>query len=91
MNGLVLGAPEIAVLRPRVDPEPQPTFPPAPSSLDYRTLGFVSNVVDQGNKFVEVPMKVQRTFFQDFTVQVATRFRLKQQSKELFSRSTGGL
>jgi C1A family cysteine protease len=31
-----------------VEPRAEPSFPPAPASLDYRTLGYVSDVLDQG-------------------------------------------
>lgn len=31
------------------EPEPQPEFPPAPDSLDYRDYGYVTEVVDQGD------------------------------------------
>lgn len=55
MNGFILTTAEskkLAALRDSVKskeaPEPQPSFPPAPDSLDYRELGYVAEVVDQG-------------------------------------------
>lgn len=31
----------------------QPSFPPAPESLDYRQLGYVTEVYDQGDKSLQ--------------------------------------
>lgn len=37
----------------RTEPKPQPKFPQAPESLDYRKLGYVTEVVDQGEHFLD--------------------------------------
>jgi hypothetical protein len=44
MNGLMLE------ITPKIVPEVQPSFPPAPLSLDYRLQGYVSEIVDQGGE-----------------------------------------
>jgi hypothetical protein len=44
MNGLMLE------ITPKIVPEVQPSFPPAPLSLDYRIRGYVGEVVDQGDE-----------------------------------------
>jgi hypothetical protein len=51
MNGLTFDKDVIETLKVvqgRADPVEQPIFPPAPDSLDYRKLGYVTEVVDQG-------------------------------------------
>ena len=44
-----VGTKENSVFEGRVVP---PSYPTPPASLDYRTMGYVSSVKDQGIKFV---------------------------------------
>lgn len=69
----------------------QASFPPAPPRLDYRELGYVTEVVDQGGSHLIALFMFhdKYLFLKGSTVPVVTPFRLLELLKPLESKSTG--
>lgn len=101
MNGLTFNEKVTEVMKTvdgRTEAKLEPEFPPAPESLDYRKLGYVTEVVDQGEKkkahiklvlnFKTFGCFTKLLLLQAFHAQVATHIQRKLLSKAQFSRNT---